>query len=284
MLTLSPPLPSRRRPARKRSAFAVLASAALLALLTSAPGADQAAPGVRLSIEPARVWVEGRGVRVSEALAALGARAGFTVSGLGASPVVEHLSVEGETVADVVRQLLRHEDHAVVYREEATSPSRHIDTIVLLGRRAPVAPNAESPAGRSGDVRSLDAHGIAERPAAAGSLRPSAASEIDGMSDRAPAASRVGSPLDVLLRAHALPGSLPEPAEDQYGAPATPVPVHGTRPAEPPPGGGELTRPGADQQEALAAATRAAQENLRSLIDSLEAASRSMLQPLPPSR
>ena len=42
-----------------------------------------------------------------------------------------------------------------------------------------------------------------------------------------------------------------------------------------------MVAPGADQD--LAAATRKAQENLRTLIESLGAASRSLLQPAPPS-
>ena len=237
--------------------------------------ADELPPRLRLSIEPTLVSVEGRGVRVAEVLSALGAAAGFSVTGVGSEVPVDQLSIQGPTMADVVRQLLRDEDHTVVYREDTLSAPRAIDTIVLFGSRARSAP----PTGSStdGGVASARDGGLVDAPARSGVPGTEAGEQATGM------ASEADSALGALLRAHARPGSLPEPVRSQPLAPGAAAGAgNGPGPATPSHGRGEMVAPGTDQD--LAAATRKAQENLRTLIESLGAASRSLLQPTPPSR
>jgi hypothetical protein len=267
-------LPSPGRIGR-RSALAAVAPAALLVLVAGAAVADDAAPRLRLSIEPSRVAVEGRGVRVAEVLSALGAEAGFRVTGVGSGAPVAHLSIQGPTMADVLRQLLRDEDHAVVFREDTPSTSRAIDTIVLFGGRVgPAPPDASATA--VGAVPHRDA-----------SLPdPAAGSGVPGPERQGPAtgvASEADDSLGALLRAHARPGSLPEPLPGHPAAssagPGAGKGPDGAVPSRDRPG---MAGPAADQD--LAAATRKAQENLRILIESLGAASRSLRQPAPPSR
>jgi hypothetical protein len=269
-----PPPPNGRR----RSVVAAVAFALFVALLECPAGADGPVSPLRLSITPALVSVEGKGVRVSEVLVAVGAKAGFTVTGIGSDRLVDHLSVQGPTIADVVRQLLRHEDHAVVYRDDAGSAPRPIDTIVLLGSRALSAPGPSSGRGTDGiDGASTRSAGIASGPA----LSTAAGPEPPGQANRV--ASDTDGRLGMLLRTHARPGSVPEPAEDQAatgGVASSAGDRSGTTPSSG--GRGEMAGPSADQD--LAAATRKAQENLRTLIEGLGAASRSLLQPPPSSR
>jgi hypothetical protein len=270
LLTLPSPRKTGRRPA-----LAALLSAALLVLLEGPALADGLAPQLRLSVEPSRVSVEGRGVRVAEVLSALGAAAGFSVTGVGSEAPVDHLSIQGPSMADVLRQLLRDEDHAVVYREDTPSAPRAIDTIVLFGSRAPSVPPTGSAA--DGGVAPARDGGLVDAPARSGVPGPEPAGQASGM------ASEADSALGALLRAHARPGSLPEPVRSQPPARGAAAGAgNGPGPAAPSDGRGEMAAPGADQD--LAAATRKAQENLRTLIQSLGAASRSLLQPAPPSR
>jgi hypothetical protein len=230
------------------------------------------APALRLSIEPSRVSVEARRVRVAEVLAALGAEMSFIVTGAGSGAPVEHLSVQGASLADVVRQLLREEDHAIVYRDEA--PSR-IDTIVLLGSRGLSAPSERS---------ATDRGGIA-------STRPDGPLDVGGSAPAGPepgpeasaVASQSSRDLEALLTAHARPGS---PSEPDRGRPVAAGAPSGTQSGSGPvvpPSGRAMTGALAVEPD-LAAATRKAQENLRLLIESLGAAARPLLEPVPLSR
>jgi hypothetical protein len=155
---------------------------------------------------------------------------------------------------------------------------------VLLGSRVPVAGSGERPGGTAGGTRPSESRETREQ-AVAGAVQPPPATSLDTLPNQSGDAGRTASAMDALLRAHALPGSPPEPAEDQPAAPAMPAGASGTRPAQMNWEHAEATSAVADQQAALAAATRAAQEHLRTLVDSLGAASRSMFQPpAPPSR
>jgi hypothetical protein len=268
--------PARPLNARGRPVVVAVVVALFVAGLQCPAGADEAVARVRLAIGPAWVSVHGHDVRVSEVLAALGAKAGFTIIGVGSERPVEHLSVEGPTIADVVRQLLRHEDHALVYREDTISASRPIDTIVLLGSRGGVpAPSTARGSGSGGVATPSD--GIARTPA----FSPAAGPEPRGQASAV--ARNTADGLEALLRTHARPGSEPDRVEDPVetgGGASGPDERSSTTVSS----GGRVERAGPSADQGLAAATRKAQENLRTLIESLGAASRSMVQPLPSSR
>lgn len=239
------------------------AMAALIALPAWGAGGEQHLSGLRISLDPPPVSVEARGLPLSEVLAALGARAGFAVIGLGAAPVVERLAVQGQSVEDVVRQLLRGENHALLFRTPVTSaPYREIDTIVLLGRgqAASAAAMAEAGTGDGGAGSGPGAGEEAPWPEAGARLSSGPGQGTE------PEVWRIletdGRTVQGLLRAHA-----------RSAPPAGPRGASGADPAALPAG----------QEEALAIATRAARESLRALVEGLATATGSLLQPEPPS-
>jgi hypothetical protein len=170
------------------------------------------------------------------------------------SPLVT-LAVEDGLVDEVLRRLLRVENHTIVYRR-GEGTAEVIDRVVLRGgpgeRSAPVA-----------DVTSLAPRPLPAQvpPAPAGgvaALAPSPAAAGDRAQDAGHAADRDGEAPKVgdLLRSHALAG-LPQ-GEDQPAAAALP--------------------PAMGVEETLAATTRRAQQSLKTLVEGLQQATRTLQQ------
>ena len=110
----------------------MIAGSAMLASLT-ARAADELT--VRVEYEPPHVSVAAREVGLGELLKLIGAKVGFTVAeGRAASHPVT-VSFEDASVDDVLRQLLRAENHTILYRQGADAMVR-VERIVLLGAPA----------------------------------------------------------------------------------------------------------------------------------------------------
>jgi hypothetical protein len=227
--------------------------------LTFAPYAARAAdePTVRVEYDPPHLSVAAGAVGLGELLRAIGAKVGFTVAeGRAPSPPVT-VSITSDSVDDVLRQLLRTENHAILYRQGAGA-TVIVDRIVLLGAPAEGASVL--------DTGPRPSH---EAPAVASSAPGSEAAPQTAAARAAPMSSRAGEsattdeqPVTVgdMLRSHALAGLPPQPA-----AVAEPA-----APSVPP-----------SLEESLAITTRRAQQGLTSLVEGLERATRSLQQPAP---
>jgi len=223
-------------------------TAAWLAMLTTgalALAPHHAAAELQVEYQASRLSVTAEDVSLPEVLRAIGAKVGFTVADAGGSSQPVTVSVEDASVDDVLRQLLRTQNHTILYRESASAEV--VDRIVLLGLPGQ---------GGSPVVASAPPASAGPRPPAVGSggapaVPPAAGDGTAAEGDQ----STVGN----MLRSHAVAGTppqvIPEPAEEQPAAP----------PATP----GAL-------QESLAIATRRAQEGLSSLVEGLERATQAL--------
>jgi hypothetical protein len=159
------------------------------------------------------------------------------------------VSLQDASVDDVLRQLLRTQNHTILYRESASAEV--VDRIVLLGLPgqggSPVVASAPPPANAAARPPAAGAGGAPPAPAA----QPGAAGGAPADADQ----PTVGN----MLRSHAVAGTPPqvtEPAEETPAAPPATTP--------------------AALQESLAIATRRAQEGLSSLVEGLERATQSL--------
>jgi len=219
-----------------------------------------------------RISIEAHDVSLEAVLTTIGAQAGFGVVETGRSSATVTFSIENGMLEDVLAQLLRAENHTVLYRagDGPTPASPVIDRIVLLGTPEnggpAVASTGQSPLGRESDDQ--------VSPTAIPTPRP----------DPLPSADRVASwDPSALPQAASEPGALPVTVGDllkasaMAGAPSITASPSMTQPGEsaaapapdtPPPGLGST----------LADTTRRAQQALGALMDGLAAATRSMNQ------
>ncbi len=208
--------------------------------LALAPGPGQAAGESRLSVDyrPPRLSVIANDVDLLEVLGAIGAMVGFTVAGTRAPSPAVTLEIEGASVDDVLRQLLRTENHTILYRQGPDAPAV-VDRIVLQGppgERGVVASTAPAPAQDPGADRRPNAPVASAAPptavvAAPGSAPPTSA---DAATDDT---VTVGD----MLRSHAVAGVPPQ--QGAGAEPRTPTPPAGV-------------------EESLAIATRRAQQGV----------------------
>lgn len=129
------------------AALGAVAGAMLLWLGTSPPvAAAQGQLRVSVVYEAPWLFVEARGVSVTEVLRAIGAKVGFAVVEAGAPRESLTMSLKDATLETVLRQLLRAENYVLVYRsDEGGVAGTRLKTIVLLGAAAP-GPTVRPPA------------------------------------------------------------------------------------------------------------------------------------------
>ena len=228
-------------------------TAAWLAMLTAGTLAltpHHAAAELQVEYEASRLSVTAADVSLPEVLRAIGAKVGFTVADAGGASQAVAISVEDASVDDVLRQLLRTQNHTILYRESGAAEV--VDRIVLLGLPgqggSPVVASAPPPAS------------TAPRPPAAVPGGAPAASPAAGDGTVADADQpTVGN----MLRSHAVAGAPPQVGQE---------PAEETPAAAPPAASGTP----AALQETLATATRRAQEGLSSLVEGLQRATESL--------
>jgi hypothetical protein len=211
--------------------------------------------------------VDAHGASLAQLLTQIGARVGFSVLDSGSSSPAVDITIENAPVDEVLRRLLRGENHTVLYLSggPGASDGVRVDQIVLLGPRSerggpsnggPSSPRPISGTGGAG----------ASVPAAASSPNstgPAGISEASPLPSWDPVISaRVGAgdlepPIAVgdLLKAHAMSALPAGQAGAEEAANATaPPPV----------------------EVSLAEATRMAQQNLAALVEGLAAVTRSL--------
>jgi hypothetical protein len=146
---------------------------------------------VRVEYDPPHVSVAAREVGLGELLRLIGAKVGFTVAeGRGASRPVT-VSIASASVDDVLRQLLRAENHTILYRPGADAMVM-VDRIVLLGAPAE-------------GVLVTD---VGPRPS---QQAPAVASSASGIG-ASPQTAEQQVPVGDMLQSHALAGPPPPPA------------------------------------------------------------------------
>ncbi len=247
---------------KTRRALAV----AVLALSPWAPALQNAIAAVRVDYDPPALSVDATDADLIEVLNAIGAKVGFTVSQSRALSTPVSISVEKAPVEDVLRRLLRSENHTILYRQ-GSDAAVEVDRIVLLGPPGEGGPAPESAIARAPAV--LPVQGV-ERGPTPGALAPPIAvgdaprtptpttgSPAPAIDSSAPAAgSEEAVTVGDMLRSHALAGVPPQASPEAAEAPRLP----------------------ASLEETLAITTRRAQQGLTSLVEGLEKATQALQQ------
>jgi hypothetical protein len=242
-------------------------------LLLACVGGVHAQDAERLQIryDAPNLSVQATDVPLVEVLRAIGGRLGFAVveSGRDSAPIT--LSVKAP-VDEVLRRLLKTENHTILYRRDAAGAAL-IDRIVLLGRPGPAppperavavpapAPAAAPPTSGAPTAVAPPVAGtppasppLSRAPAAAAPPPASPAASAGDATESGTAQERAMSVGD-LLRTHAV-GVMPEASGSEPARPVVPATL----------------------EDELAAATRRAQENLTTLVEGLEQATRALQQ------
>lgn len=220
-----------------------------------------------------RLSVEAKGVSLQQVLGAIGEKLGFVVVDYGQADRLITLSLQDASTEEVLGQLLRGENYALVYDEQR----KEIAKLLLLSSAAQV--NAGS-----GLIQYTNKPEERTAQSLAGltyqsSVSPPALFGQQKRSDEAEAAVKVAN----IMRAHALSG-LVDPSLSGNGNVAQPFRNLSSNsfPAAP-----MSTNPPHQSiqniNESLAVTTRLAQENLKALVDGLATASNSLFQSLPNS-
>jgi len=221
---------------------------------------------LKLNYQASRLSVEARGVSFLRVLEEIGAKVGFVLVNYGGSDRTLTVSIQDASVEEVLGHLLRGESYAFVYEGQR----RGIEKVLLLTSPAPASIESagRQPTDRrqEGTVQSpsgLTYHSSLPQPPPRGE---------DKRAGNAEAEVRVTD----IMRVHALSG-LADSASVFSGSGNVPQP-----PRSPGFSGGRMVAKPLpqDAQEALAATTRLAQQNLKALVDALATASNSLFDSL----
>ena len=253
-----------------RRAAVLVALVAPLLLVSSATPAPAA--NLTVTVAPSGISVDARDVGVVEVLRELGAKAGFSVVQVGTTQGKLTITLRGAPLKDALRQLLRHENHTLVYRD-AGNERDEVDKVVLLGASSPRPIVADTHGLPPGPLVTGDAEREAQGPVVAGVPAPAGPSVWQEAVPPVLASAGVGRPADE--------SSMQGPAvvEHMLRTQATQAsPVLATLPApdgarvanEPPP------TPPPSMAEALAITTQLAQRNLSALVQGLATATHSL--------
>ena len=179
---------------------AVTAGSSMLASLT-AQASDE--PELRVEYDPPHVSVAATEVGLGELLRLIGAKVGFSVAEGRAALRLVTVSIAHASLDDVLRQLLRAENHTILYRQGADAVVM-VDRIVLLG----------SPA-EGASVADAGPRPSQEPPASASGAVPTST----GVGESATTGERQAS-VGEMLQPHAVAGLPPPPPAGAEGAPA----------------------------------------------------------------
>jgi hypothetical protein len=215
-----------------------------------------------------RLSVEARGVSLQRVLGEIGKKLGFVVVDYGASDRVITFSIQDASTEEVLEQLLRGENYAVIYGGQR----KEIAKVLLLTSSMQASTgsgNSQQTDNRQERIvqsqAGLSYHSPVSQPSLFGEQRRADKAEVR---------------VEDIMKAHALSGlidpmgSLSGTANlaQPFGSPAGNSFSTGAMSTSPPP---------QDIHETLAITTRLAQQNLKALVDGLATASSSLSQSLP---
>jgi len=245
--------PSSRRITRWLGAVGALALLASLGPFGIARAADD--PRIKIDYDPPNLSIDAHRATLAQILSEIGSRVGFTLVDSRASSEPLDVSIQRSPVDEVLRRLLRGENHTVVY---ATGGGAGIDTIVLLGGPGIAASsNGASSAGGASAPGRVDPS-VTTAPPTSQPMIP-VAPEASSVAEASSPPSDVDQPgptnaVGNILKSHAL-SAAPAAQQASVAAPPSPQPM---------------------TPDLLAETTRRAQQDLSALIEGLAAATRSL--------
>jgi len=218
-----------------------------------------AEPQMRVVYHPPLISIDTSGVTVAEVLREVGQTVGFSVVDAGSSDARLSFSIHEASLPAALQQLLRSENHVLLYREGTQA----IDAVMLLGARVARAPTPFKNEDQGGITPPPEIAPPSVTPASgAPPATPADFAEYRRVADGLP---EVANAADLLLR-HAWSG---------VAAPsATPASASGPGTAS---SAISIDATTADPGTTLITTTRLAQQNLTKLVKGLSAASSSML-------
>jgi len=217
-----------------------------------------------------RLSVEARGVSLQRVLGEIGKKLGFVVVDYGGSDRLITFSLQDATAEEVLGQLLRGENYAVIYEGQR----KDIAKVLLL--TSSMQASTESGNSQPTDNRQ---ERIVQSQAGLTYYSPVSQPSLFGEQKRADKAQPEVRVEDI-MRAHALSGLI-DPVGSLSGT-ANVAPPFGSPAANSFSTGTMSTSlPPQDIHETLAITTRLAQQNVKALVDGLATASNSLFQSLP---
>lgn len=245
--------------------------ASVLGLGVAFPGAA-AERKTELSViyDAPRLSVEARGVSLQRVLGEIGKKLGFVVVDYGASDRVITFSLQDASTEEVLEQLLRGENYAVIYGGQR----KEIAKVLLL------TSSMQASTG-SGNFQQTDNRQERIVQSQAGltyhsPVSPPSLFVEQKRADKAEPEVRVGD----IMRAHALSGMI-DPMGSLSGTANVAQPFGSPAGSSFSTGAMSTNPPRQDIHESLAVTTRLAQQNLKALVDGLATASNSLFQSLP---
>jgi hypothetical protein len=240
---------------------------------------------------PPHLSVKAVATNLPQVLRTIGKKLGFAVVDMGASRVPLTLFIEDATLEEVLRQLLRGENHAISYRgQEGRQAGGVMETIILLGPRVSPGAIPDHEYARLELKSDVDIRPHAGEAFGSWSMAPAhhellpRSGEHGWIQDGGIAGEDGEVKVKDLLRVHALAG-LWELAGDVTSATVSaemnPFSEGTARPAvEGSPNATTIPMLSFEIDESLAITTRLAQQNLQALVDGLARATNSLLDSL----
>jgi hypothetical protein len=242
---------------------------------------------LRVQGTPAGLMVEAKEVSLEEVLQAIGAQAGFTVvvePGVDRPPVT--VTIRNAPIETVLAQVLRGENYSLVYRDGGRAIARLLvlspPTVMAARRPAPVGllqmPAGAVPPNSSLHARSIPtiSQGHTETDRSVSQKRTRDRGKVDGAEGEPPltvgellqsqAFSALGGWQGETVSAHFSGGGATDGSAQPF--------VAGVNTAAVPPA--TPSSEGLTQEEALAIATRVAQQNLQALVEGLTTVTHSL--------
>ncbi len=235
--------------------------------------AEELESGLRVEYDPPQLSVNAREVSLGAVLRAIGAKVGFSVVETAPASKFVTLSIRNASLDDVLRRLLRAENHTVLYRTggDLSAESDAIDRIVLSGEPSTGTAAAPAPEGSTRELQQAQNHRDAGVKTASLPVpsSPQSGPESTPLLDPAQVdtSDPAASPITVadILKARAMAAAQAAQLPDDGSiARAGPLP--------------DSSLPPANLDAALAETTRRAQQALGALIEGLAAATRSLQQ------
>ena len=249
---------------RRNLIAATLASVVGLGVTFPGATAERQKTELKVIYDARRISVEARGVSLQQVLGEIGKKLGFAVVDYGGSDRLITFSIQDASAEEVLGQLLRGENYAVIY----DGTQKEIAKLLLLTSLAQAS-------GKSGNPQTANLREERIVESQAGLTHHSSISPLLSFEQKREAEVKVES----IMRAHALSGLI-NPMGSISGTANVAQPFG--NPAENSSTGSmSASPPRQDIHETLAVTTGLAQQNLKALVDGLATASHSLFQSLP---
>jgi hypothetical protein len=243
------------------------AAVVLVLLWMVLPGSVLAAErksDLRITYSPPHISVEARG-GLLEVLRDISLKVGFDLADYGIPDRDVMVSIQGATMEEVLRQLLRGENYSVVYREKDGAISK----VFLLSPPAYAQAMSEHQQTRTETIRGRE--GLTVFPASPSIDQPTR------LEQKRENSAESETKVEDILRVHAISGLAGSDTFLQGLTSNVPQPLGNSASGLPPAGAPSLTtRSLGDMNNNLSMTTRIAQQNLKALVEGLATATHSL--------